>query len=102
MTDTKCVTVAVTVTASGKILPPFIVFKGAPNKRIAKQEFGTYPTGGKYACQQKAWMDETLIEAVLKPYTDKKDAWDLSGPPPILILNAYRVHQMGSVVNCIQ
>jgi len=35
-TDTKHVTVAVTITASGKMLPPFVVFKGAPNGHIAK------------------------------------------------------------------
>ena len=73
-----------------------MMFKGAPNGRIAKPEFGTYPTGGKYACQPKAWMDETLmhawIDAILKPYKDEKDARDPGGPPPILILDAYCVH----------
>ena len=34
-TDTKRVTVAATVTASGKMLPPFMIFKGAPNGCIA-------------------------------------------------------------------
>ena len=51
-------------------------------------------------------MDETLmhawIEAILKPYKDKKDARYPGSPPPILILDAYRIHQMGSVVNRIQ
>jgi hypothetical protein len=42
------------------------------------------------------------IDAVLKPYKDKKDARDPGGPPPILILDAYRIHQMGLVVNRIQ
>jgi hypothetical protein len=83
-----------------------MVLKGAPNGCIAKQEFCTYHRGGQYACQTKAWMDKTLVPAwiddILKPYKDKKDARDPGGPPPILILDAYRVHQMGSVVNCIQ
>ena len=104
--DTKHVTVAATVTASGKMLPPFMIFKGAPNGRIATREFSTYPAGGKYACQKKAWMDKdqmhAWIDVVLKPYKDDKDERDPDGPPPILILDAYRIHQMGSVVNRIQ
>ena len=51
-------------------------------------------------------MDETLIHAwinaVLKPYKDEKDARDQGRPPPILILDAYHIHQMGSVVNRIK
>ena len=35
MADTKRVTLAVTVDASGKMLPPMLIFKGATNKRIA-------------------------------------------------------------------
>ena len=42
-TDTKRVTVAATVTVSGKMLPPFMIFKGAPNGCIASRKFGTYP-----------------------------------------------------------
>jgi hypothetical protein len=104
--DTKRVTVAATVTASGKMLPPFMIFKGASKGRIATREFGTYPAGGKYACQPKAWMDEVnmhaWIDLVLKPFKDEKDARDPDGPPPILILDSYRVHMMGSIVNRIQ
>jgi hypothetical protein len=44
-TETKRVTLAATVTASGKILPPFLIFKGQPGGRIAKHEFGEYPEG---------------------------------------------------------
>ena len=76
-TDTKRVTVAATVTASGKMLPPFMIFKGAPNGCIATREFRTYPAGGKYACQKKAWMYKdqmhTWINVVLKTYEDDKD-----------------------------
>jgi hypothetical protein len=42
--DTKCVTVAVTITGLGLVLPPMVVFKGKPNERIAKTEFGDHPT----------------------------------------------------------
>ena len=104
--DTKRVTLAVTVTATGKMLPPFLIFKGKPNGRIAMREFSTYPAHGRYACQEKAWMDEVRmhewVETVLKPWKDERDENHPNMNPPILILDAYRVHQMGSVVNRIQ
>jgi len=81
--DTKRVTVAATATASRNILSIFMIFKGAPNKCIATCEFSTYPAGGKYACQKKAWMDEdqmhAWIDGLLKPYKDNKDEWDPDG-----------------------
>jgi hypothetical protein len=51
-TDTKQVTLAATVTASGKMLSPFLIFKGKPNGRIAMWEFSTFPTQAQYACQE--------------------------------------------------
>ena len=59
--DTKRVTLAVTVDVSGKMLPPMLIFKGAPNGRIANREFSTYPDRGHYACQKKAWMYEDML-----------------------------------------
>ena len=99
--DTKRVTLAVTIDASGGMLPPMLIFKGAANGCIAR-EFVTYPYGGHYACQKKAWMDEEMmskwIDDVLVPWRNEK------GPDviPILILDAYRVHMMGNIVNRIQ
>jgi hypothetical protein len=65
-----------------------------------------YPDGGKYACQEKAWMNEEKmhewIDAVLAPSKADRDEKNMSGEPPLLILDAYRVHQMGSVVYRIQ
>jgi hypothetical protein len=59
MNDTKRVTVAVTITADGTLLPSTLVFKGKPNGRIATKEFpsGDYPTTRFYKCQDAAWMD---------------------------------------------
>ena len=56
--DTKCVTLVATVIASRKMLPPYLIFKGKPNGGIASWEFSAFPAAGKYACQDKAWMDE--------------------------------------------
>jgi hypothetical protein len=61
MADTMRVTLAVTVDASRKMLPPMLIFKGATNERIANLEFGTYPDCGHYGCQKKAWMDEEMM-----------------------------------------
>ena len=52
--------------------------------------------------RKKAWMDEEMmgkwIDDVLIPWRNKK------GPDviPILILDAYRVHMMGNIMNRIQ
>jgi hypothetical protein len=106
MSDTKRVTLAVAVTASGELLPPFLIFKGQRHDRITVREFATYPGKGKYDCQPKAWMDEAMmnewINIVLKPWKDDHDASNPSIQPPIIVLDAYRVHQMGLVVNHIQ
>ena len=63
---------AVTVTASGKMLPPLVVFKGKGSGRT-EQEFGKFNQGAEYAVQPKAWMDEQVMKVwmdsiVLIPY----------------------------------
>ena len=97
-TSTMRVSVAVTVTASGRKLPSMFVFKGKKGGRI-QCEFGTYPAGAAYTVQEKAWMDEGVmhdwIERVLKPYVETAPA----GVQPILFLDSYRCHLMASVVN---
>ena len=47
--------------------------------------------------QMYAWID-----LILTQYKKERDQRDPDGPPPILILDGYSVHQMGSIVNCIQ
>jgi hypothetical protein len=100
--DTKRVTLAITVDTSGKMLPPMLIFKGVTNGCIANREFGMYPDHGHYGCQKKAWMDEEMmhkwIDLVLVPWRQ------MTTPDivPLLILDTYRVHMMGTVVNRIQ
>jgi transposase-like protein len=100
--STMRVSVAVTITASGEVLPTFIVFKGKPNGRIAQREFASYPNGSFYACQERAWMDETVmlqwVEQVLRPHVEQNVP---AGIHPILLLDSYRCHMMASVVNRI-
>ena len=85
------------------MLQPFLIFKGKSNRQIATLEFMTFPTAGQYACQDKAWMDEARMHEwvvkVLKPQKDDPDVNNPSIEPPILILDAYHVHEMGSLVN---
>ena len=100
--DTKRATFAMMVTASGKVLKPLLVFKGAPNGRIVKNEFPGYTRDVIYACQDNAWMDERVmlmwISKVLEPYI----AMAPEGIVPILFLDSYRCHMMASVITTIQ
>ena len=100
--DTKRVTVAVTIAADGTVLPSYLVFKGKPGGRIETKEFGTYPNGHFYKCQEAAWMDEEVmiawVKEVLAPYV----ATAPDHVVPILILDMYRCHMMSSVVQMIQ
>ena len=100
--DTKRVTCALTVTASGRLLTPFLIFKGVPKGRIASRELPTFNKDCLYACQENAWMDEEMmvvwVEKVLKPYV-------AMCPPvivPLLFLDSFRCHMMASVVRRIQ
>ena len=89
MNNTRRVTVAVTITADGTLLPMTLVFKGKPNGRIARTEIpsGDYPTTRFYKCQDAAWMDEVVMIAwvnkVLAPYV----ATAPDHVVPVLILN---------------
>jgi hypothetical protein len=102
--DTKRVTMAVTITADGTLLPSTLIFKGKPNGRIVRAESpsGDYPATHFYKCQDAAWMDEegmiAWVNKVLAPYV----AMALDHVVPILILDMYRCHMMAWVVQMIQ
>jgi DDE superfamily endonuclease len=106
--DTKRITVAVTITAAGTILTPLMIFKGTAGVIMKKKggdienEFPTYNPQGLYACQAKAWMDQYAmnywIEQILKPHL-------FSCPPgihPILFLDQYKCHIMPETVRVIE
>jgi hypothetical protein len=100
--DTKRVTVAVTIAADGMVLLSMLIFKGQPNGKIARTEFGSYPATNRYRCQANAWMDEVSMIAwvneVLAPY----DATAPDDIVPLLILDSYQCHMMALVVEMIQ
>jgi hypothetical protein len=79
-----------------------VIFKGKPNGRIAKMEFARYPAPHHYCCQKNAWMDEAVmlawVDDILQPYVETA----LDDVIPLLILDSYQCHMMGSVVQRIQ
>ena len=69
---------------------------------IECRELATYPAGAVYKCQPKAWFSEDImlewVSDVLVPYV-------ATAPPgivPLLYLDSFRVHMMGSVIAAIQ
>jgi DDE superfamily endonuclease len=95
------ITVALTVTASWKTLPPYIIFQGAPGGRI-ESEFAEYLPNAIYAVQKNAWMDEAKmlhwVEAMLVPYCNNAP----DGVVPLLLLDSYNCHLMPSAITAIE
>ncbi|ETW05607.1 hypothetical protein H310_03345, partial [Aphanomyces invadans] len=56
------ITVCLAVTASGRKLPPFVVFKGVFSARIEATLPAIFPDGVFATCQKTAWMDEKNTE----------------------------------------
>ena len=79
-----------------------ILLLGKPIGRIVQCEFLTYPEGMIYACQDNAWMDESVmlmwVDMVLKPYVDTAPENEVL----LLFLDLYHCHMMNSDVNAIQ
>jgi hypothetical protein len=92
---------AAAVTGSGKLLT-LMLFKGKSDGRISTLEFGSYPADRIYGCQSEAWMDEKMIhiwiDKVLIPWKQSRDPNIVL----LLVLDSYRVHMMGTIVNHIQ
>ena len=61
--EKKHVTIVLSTTADGKMLPPMIIFKGKTTKTIEKLRF---PDGFIVKTQAKAWMDEELMHVWLE------------------------------------
>jgi hypothetical protein len=97
----KRITVAITVTASGSILPPYLIFNAKPNGRV-ERGLVNFPTGAHYAVHQNAWMDEMVmllwVNEVLEPYVKTAP----NGVRPVLFLDSYRCHMMASIVQRVQ
>ena len=99
---------------SGEKLPPFLVFTGKRTGRIIREVTGDvesrgYPSNVVMSVQQKAWMDETLmqewIDRVWMPWVVEHQAtytyliMDSLAIDIFQNLTFIQVHMMGSVVN---
>lgn len=73
--DKNRITATLCCTAAGKLLPPFVVFKGKTLRTLKKVEI---PSGIFATTQAKAWMDEQRmlqwIDKVWSPYVSGKRA----------------------------
>ena len=69
---------------------------------IECRELPSYPEGAVYKCRDKAWFTEVImlewVHNILAPYV----ATPPPGIVPLLYLDSFRVHMMGSVINAIQ
>jgi hypothetical protein len=59
--DSKRCTVALTVSAFGKMLTPMVIYKGTRHGRIATRVIRDHPPEMKYTMQPKAWFDEATM-----------------------------------------
>ncbi len=57
--NTKRVTFSITVTASGKMLPSMLTFKGATDRQSCQAR--TYHDCSQYVCHKKAWVDKEIM-----------------------------------------
>ena len=99
--STMCVTVALTVTAAGGLLPPMLVFKAKPGGHV-QRELRNFPEGAVYTVQHNAWMDESVmlqwVDQVLKPWSETVP----ENIVPNLLLDLYKVHLMTTVTRQIE
>lgn len=73
-----------------KMLPPILIFKGNCISCIVMHEFGNYPEAWKYACQEKARINESKmhkgIDVVLKLWKATRDVNNMSPESQTLFL----------------
>ena len=97
-TSMRC-TVLLGVTMNEEKLTPFVIFKGKPDGRIAKN-FAGMPASMRYVCQDKAWVDHRVfknwIDQVWAPFALEK------GDRTYLLMDEFSVHLMASCNNQIK
>lgn len=92
------VTAALTVSAAGEKVIPYVIFKGKSNAVVDK-EVSKF-NGSIARAQDKAWMDQPMmldwIERVWKPITQKLDG------PTLLLLDCFKVHMTSATREAIE
>jgi DDE superfamily endonuclease len=91
--------VLVGVILNGEKITPFVVFKGQPNKRIART-FNVMPASIKYVWQEKAWVDQRVfkhwIAEMWKPFTVER------ADKTYLLMDEFLVQLMTTYGNAIK
>ncbi len=121
--EKRHITVALTVTANGEMLPPFIIFKGKRQPRLQVCDAVTQqywflfelltifsmqvPEGVIVRVQQKAWMDKKLmlvyLKEIWKPYIDRiAEEVGLTDTASLLVLDSFRGHTAGAVQEALK
>jgi hypothetical protein len=103
--STQRATLNVAVTLAGTMVKPMTIFKGKTNGTIAMNELPSFPTDGLWACQEKAWCNEAMMHMWIDgPLVEWKDKVTSAYPNviPIVVLDSFKVHMMGTVVARIQ
>ena len=99
--DSHHCTIAFTVTASGKILPPFVVYKSVKGGEIHRYELPEHPLGNVYTVLKKVWFDKEVmlewVNAVLAPYAATAPIRII----PIHFLDSFKVHMLGTMADAI-
>ena len=94
-------TAALTVSASGEKLAPFLIFKAQHKKTVWREvtHKSVYPHDVECSTQSSAWMDKELmlewIERFWKPYTMRHNR------PTLLLLDKFSAHMCSSVVSAL-
>jgi hypothetical protein len=89
------------VTASRKILPPFVVYKGTKGGTIHRRKLPMHPQGNVYTVQNKTWFNK---EVMLKWFNSVLAAYAATAPIgiiPILFLDSFKVHMLGTMADAI-
>jgi hypothetical protein len=79
-----------------------VLTAGMPNGMIACREVPTLPAGSIYRLNKKVWFNEQIMLNWIKHVLALYVATAPPGIIPILFLDQFRVHKMGSIINAIQ
>jgi hypothetical protein len=100
--DTKCATVALTITAAVDQLFPMVVYKGMENGHIKQRELALIDPTCIFETKANVWMDKRVmlhwVEDVFTPYISLVPLRIVT----LILLDSYRCHIMALVVNVIQ
>ena len=93
-TEKRHLTVVLSCTASGDMLPPMIIFKGKTKGSIQGLKA---PPGFIIAHQEKAWMDGELMLKWLDGVWNKSCKYNQPGAESLLVMDSFSAHLTDAV-----